>query len=79
MSTFVFYSPFYTAEEEQSHEEDEKESGSEDEGIEDEGTDADADANETQVDPMDSISSNHAVVTKEEQITGQSILSWKMC
>ncbi|XP_014674560.1 PREDICTED: uncharacterized protein LOC106814728 isoform X2 [Priapulus caudatus] len=55
------------AEEEQSHEGDEIESESEDEGIEDEGEDTDA--NDRPVDPMDSISAKHAVVTKEEQIT----------
>ena len=57
---------FYTAEEEQSQEDEEVESEDEDEGIiDDEGTDA----SDIQVDPMDSISTMQAVVTKEEQIT----------
>jgi hypothetical protein len=66
---FVFYSSFYTDEGEQSNEDEEEEMESEDEGIEDEGTDADA--SDIQVDPMDSISIKHAVVTKEEQIIGE--------
>ena len=64
---FTFYSSFYAAEEEQFLEEEEMES--KDEGIEDESTDAEA--SDIQEDPMDSIDTKHAVVTKDGQITGE--------